>query len=427
LVAGFELSKTADDAAEIFYRHLTQGRWRLEKPRYLYYLSEIRKRVAQADASDGRLRLADAAEAAISSSSRIFVIAGDRYVAFRRNTPAAVLVVSASFLKERLWAQVLNTPNNDAHIVQLSANGEFLYASTRNAGAPATVRILDNAGLSWKIEVEPKDAPGFYSAMNKKINLYFLMLILVVLTLVSGGYFMARTVRRELDVARMKSEFVSTVSHEFRSPLTGIRQLGEMLARDRITDEGKRHQYYDLIVRESDRLGRLVENLLDFSRMEAGRKPYRFEPLDTAAWLSNVAEEFQIEALRSGYHLETDIPAQLPTVSGDREALSTALRNLLDNACKYSPESKSVWLAAEPQNGGVRVQVRDHGVGISAQDQRQIFEKFFRGGPLANDVKGAGLGLSLVQHIVAAHEGEISVESREGEGSTFSMYLRGAS
>jgi signal transduction histidine kinase len=269
--------------------------------------------------------------------------------------------------------------------------------------------MLDAAGLSWKIEAEPEDAEGFYAAMNQRITLYVALLSLVVLSLASGGYFIARTVRRELEVARMKSEFVSTVSHEFRSPLTGIRQLGEMLARDRVTDESKRHQYYDLIVRESDRLARLVENVLDFSRMEAGRKPYRFETLDTTEWLSRVAEEFQIEASRSGYHLEPTIPEDLPAISGDRAALSTALHNLLDNACKYSPESKSVWLEAEAANGGVSVRVRDRGVGIPEREQHQIFEKFYRGGALAKHVKGAGLGLSLVQHIVTAHHGEVQV------------------
>jgi signal transduction histidine kinase len=209
--------------------------------------------------------------------------------------------------------------------------------------------------------------------------------------------------------------------------LTGIRQLGEMLARDRVKDESKRHQYYELIVHESERLARLVENVLDFSRMEAGRKQYRFEALNTASWLKDVAADFQIEASRSGYELQAQIPGDLPVISGDREALTTAVRNLLDNACKYSLESKSVWLDAEAADGGVRVCVRDRGVGIPAGELRQIFERFYRGGKSATRVKGVGLGLNLVQHIVSAHRGEVRVESREGEGSTFSILLRGVS
>lgn len=427
LVAGFELASTDHDAARIFYLRLSQNRWRLEKARYLYYSSEIRKRLGQREETDNRLGLADAVDAATSSSARLLRSAGEVYIAFRRESSFAALVVSSEFLKARVWPNVLNIPESDVHIFAISANGNTLYSSSRNASAPQTLSTFDASGISWRIEAEPQDASGFYAAINRRTNLYLAMLSLVVISLSTGGYFIARTVRRELEVARMKSEFVSTVSHEFRSPLTGIRQLGEMLARDRITGESKRHQYYELIVCESERLARLVENVLDFSRMEAGRKEYRFESLDTAAWLSNVVKEFQIEASRLGYRLQTDIPEHLPAISGDREALSTAVRNLLDNACKYSPNSKLVWLGAEAANGGICVRIRDRGVGIAAREQHQIFEKFYRGGQLAKHVKGVGLGLNLVQHIVAAHHGEVRVESREGEGSTFSIYLGSAS
>jgi signal transduction histidine kinase len=201
-----------------------------------------------------------------------------------------------------------------------------------------------------------------------------------------------------------------------------------MLVRDRVAGDDKRHQYYELIVREADRLTRLVENALDFSRMEDGRKEYRFERLDTAAWLGGVAEEFQLEAKRTGHTLDTSIPEQLPAVDGDREALSTALRNLLDNACKYSPASTTVGLNAAAVNGGICIRVQDQGVGIPAGEQQQIFEKFYRGrGELAKQVKGAGLGLSLVRHIVSAHQGQVTVESKEGQGSTFSIHLKGIS
>jgi signal transduction histidine kinase len=428
LVASFELASMDDGVAKQFYQQLIEGRWRLEKSRYLYYLSEVQKRLKRTEQDDGRLSLAEAVESVSGSSARVVEVGNRKYFAFRRETPFAALVVSPEFLQARIWPKVLNGIDPDARVVRIIADGQILHSSTQaTVSTTETVRSLDAARASWRLEVIPKDAAAFYSAMNRNTELYATMLALVVISLASGGYFITRTVRRELEVARMKSDFVSTVSHEFRSPLTGIRQLGEMLARDRITDDRKRHQYYELIVRESERLARLVENVLDFSRMEAGRKQYRFEPLDTAAWLSGVAEEFQTEAARSGYQVKIEIPEHLPAISGDREALSTALRNLLDNACKYSPQSKSVWLQAEAKDGGVHVRVRDRGIGISVREQRQIFEKFYRGGSLANEVKGAGLGLSLVQHIVAAHQGEVLLESREGEGSTFTLCLRGAS
>ena len=427
LVAGFELSAADADAAKRCHRNLIDGRWRLEKARYLYYLSEIRKRLGQEDVPDKRLRFAEAVESAASSASRLIESDGGAYIALRREAPLAILVLTSDFLKARIWPKLEAAPDSDLRVAGIWADSVRMYSAPAVPAAPQTTRTLEHNGVGWNVAIQLEDAPAFYAAINRKTNLYLAMLSLVVISLASGGYFVARTVRRELEVARMKSEFVSTVSHEFRSPLTGIRQLGEMLARDRVTDESKRRQYYELIVHESERLARLVENVLDFSRMEAGRKQYRFEPLNTAAWLSSIAADFQIEASRSGYELQAQIPADLPPISGDREALTTAVRNLLDNACKYSAESKSIWLDAEPAAGGIRVRVRDRGVGIPAGELRQIFEKFYRGERLANRVKGVGLGLNLVQHIVAAHRGEVQVESREGEGSTFSILLRGAS
>jgi len=226
-----------------------------------------------------------------------------------------------------------------------------------------------------------------------------------------------------MEVARLKSEFVSAVSHEFRSPVTGIRQLAEILLRGQPSEE-RRLQYYELIGHESDRLARLVENVLDFSRMEEGRKEYRLEPLEAGAWLRAVVEEFRAEVAQRGYRLEADLPERLPSLLADREALTSALHNLLDNAVKYSPSCKTVWLQAEASGDSLTIRVRDRGLGIAEEDQPHVFEKFYRGSTAAaTHVKGAGLGLSLVRHIVTAHGGLVACESRPGEGSTFSMLL----
>src|SRR5262249_44418385 len=153
---------------------------RLEKARYLYYLSEIRKRTGQVEEVDKRLGLAEAMDAALSSSSRVFASGGEMYVAFRRNAPFAVLVVSLDYLKSHIWPHVLNAPDSDARIVRISANSEVLYSAQGDVSGMKTDRSLDEAGLFWKVEVEPRDAPGFYAAMNRKRNLYLTMLLLVV-------------------------------------------------------------------------------------------------------------------------------------------------------------------------------------------------------------------------------------------------------
>jgi signal transduction histidine kinase len=226
-----------------------------------------------------------------------------------------------------------------------------------------------------------------------------------------------------MEVARLKSEFVSAVSHEFRSPVTGIRQLAEILLRAQPSEERRRH-YYELIGQESDRLARLVENVLDFSRMEEGRKEYRLEPLEAGAWLRAVVEEFRAEVAQRGCSLEADMPERLPSLLADREALTCAVHNLLDNAVKYSPSCRTVWLEAEASGDSLTVRVRDRGLGIAEEDRKHVFEKFYRGSiGAATPVKGAGLGLSLVRHIVTAHGGSVACESRPGEGSTFSMAL----
>ena len=260
--------------------------------------------------------------------------------------------------------------------------------------------------------------------LQRRQAVYLAGLGAIVMLMGFGGYFTARVVRQELAVAQLKADFVSAVSHEFRSPLTGIRQLGEMLMRGRVTSDERRQEYYERITRESDRLGQLVENLLDFSRMEAGRREYRMDPIDLGPWLRDLAITFQARCSDSASRIEPAVPATLPTVGADREALASAVENLLDNAMKYSPGQPTVWLSAEAATDGVVIRVRDAGVGIAEVDRAGVFEAFQRGsGEITRRVKGAGIGLSLVRHIVEAHGGRIAYESRIGEGTTFTLHL----
>ena len=218
----------------------------------------------------------------------------------------------------------------------------------------------------------------------------------------------------------MQSDFTATVSHEFRSPLTGIRQLAEMLLAGRAAnDDRRRRHYYELICRESDRLTRLVENVLDVSRIEDGRKQYRFERIATAEWLQGLA---QIAEQRR--KVDTVLPGPLPAVQGDREALSSVVLNLLDNAIKYSSEESPVVLRAHGAGGWVTIEVEDHGCGIRADERHRIFDRFYRGNNTAGVAKGVGLGLALVKHIADAHGARVRVESAPGAGSTFFLSLK---
>ena len=278
-------------------------------------------------------------------------------------------------------------------------------------------RAASETGLPWTVAVVSGPSPALG-------GLWIAGLALLAALVISGTYFIARAVTRELAVARLQSDFVSAVSHEFRTPLTSIRQLTEILGDGRVTSEDRRRTYYEALARQTERLHQLVEGLLDFGRMEAGTSPYRLEPLDACALVRNVVEQFEREAEGHGYHVALDVNGTTATVAGDRGALTNALWNLLDNAVKYSPECRTVWVDTERNNTPLMIRVRDHGIGIPQEEQKEIFRKFVRGASAkAQNIKGTGIGLAMVDHIVKAHGGEIRVQSEPGAGSTFTLLL----
>ena len=418
------------------YRGLVAGRWSIEKSRYFFY-SESARSWLETSAPEApelrllrateqrKLALTRAVEQVLEQPHRAVATEAGEHLAFWTSSPFTALVLSEPFLEAHFWPRVFAVASVD----DLEATLATPPGRTRAASAPpdrprlVATRNLADLGLPWLLEVRPRRPELLYADLARRQKLYLTMLLLVVALVGFGGYLTLRTVRREMEVARLKSEFVSAVSHEFRSPVTGIRQLAEILLRGQPSEE-RRLQYYELIGHESDRLARLVENVLDFSRMEEGRKEYRLEPLEAGAWLRALVEEFRAEVAQRGYCLEADLPERLPSLLADREALTSALHNLLDNAVKYSPSCKTVWLQAEASGDSLTIRVRDRGLGIAEEDQPHVFEKFYRGSTAAaTHVKGAGLGLSLVRHIVTAHGGLVACESRPGEGSTFSMLL----
>jgi signal transduction histidine kinase len=246
------------------------------------------------------------------------------------------------------------------------------------------------------------------------------MLMLVL----ASGYAVHRGISQESRVARLQSDFVADVSHEFRSPLTTLRTITELLAQNRITDESRRQQSYTFLDRETNRLHRLVEDLLDFGRMESGRKQYRIEAHDAFRLVRAAVADFSQEAAANGFHVETNLGAGPVTVQADEEALRRAIRNLLENAMKYSPECRTVWVEGAVNDHLVSISVRDQGMGIDPREQRAIFQKFVRGNAAKKaGIKGTGIGLSMVQQISEALGGEIHLQSSVGAGSTFTLVL----
>ena len=241
-------------------------------------------------------------------------------------------------------------------------------------------------------------------------------LVALGLFVLAGSAFIVRAVNRELEVTRLQTDFVAAVSHEFRTPLTSIRQVSEVLLDGRVP-EARREEYYRMQHRDSERLQRLVESLLDFGRMESGAREYRFEPVDVTELVRTLVDEFSADVAAAGYTVETNLQSEGTLVSADREALGRAIWNLLDNAVKYSPAHKTVWLTTAVRDGSVKISVTDRGVGVPVEDQRRIFDKFARGAnAAATGAKGTGLGLAMVRHIVTAHGGSVRMESTPGAG-----------
>lgn len=233
-----------------------------------------------------------------------------------------------------------------------------------------------------------------------------------------------RTVREELALAQLKSDFVSGVSHQLKTPLTSIRMFAEMLEGGRVPAEEKRQEYFRLIHRETLRLSRLVENVLDFARIEEGRKTLSFAERPLRDVVAAAVETFRAQVDGQGVELRADLSEEPLTARVDADALQGAVLNLLDNALKYGGETRRIELVLARRGARAEVSVRDNGPGIPAGDRGRLFEKFFRGASaVSGPAGGAGLGLALVKHAAEAHGGSVSVESEIGKGSRFILSL----
>lgn len=243
-----------------------------------------------------------------------------------------------------------------------------------------------------------------------------LLLVGIILTL--------RAASREMSLAAAKSSFVSNVSHELKTPLSLIRLYAETLELDRVKDDQQAKEFLRTINGETRRLTQLINNILDFSKIEAGRKEYRFVPSNVAEVVEVVLRTYEYQLRDAGFEVSTHIDHDLPLVSIDPEAISQAVVNLLNNASKYSEDTKKIEVDVEVRDGHIAIEVADQGIGIPRSEQQKIFEKFYRvSTALVHNTKGSGLGLALVKHVVDAHGGKVLVKSEPGKGSRFTILI----
>ena len=247
-------------------------------------------------------------------------------------------------------------------------------------------------------------------------------LLAMNIALLGGILMVLRSVYREMQLSKMKSDFVSNVSHELRTPLSLIRMFAETLELKRVPSEEKKMQYYRIISNESNRLTRMINNILDFSRIEAGRKEFHLQETNLTEIVRDILESYQFHLKQKGFELTEEICEDVPLILADPEAVSQAFINILENAVKYSKETKNITVRLYQENTHLVLQVEDKGIGIDKSSHQKIFDKFYRvGDSLVHNTKGSGLGLTLVKFIMDYHQGKVTVQSKPGEGSTFSL------
>jgi signal transduction histidine kinase len=407
---------------------LDAGRWPVSFASYKHLVKEARKRLPEPE------RAVTAAEGVADAITWLW----DEWSANRltgrwtshRTDAGPVLLIwttgaaggAALAANERVVEREILTDavsNLDATVrVSLEDSGGLVFGEPPPTGDRTAIRRQTETNLPWTVRAASVDA------IDPGRSMLVVGLGLLVAFVLAGAWFVGRSVTRELEVARLKSDFVAAVSHEFRTPLTTIVQLSELLKRGRIASDADRQAYYDLLNAHGIRLQRLIERLLNFGQVESGRAQYRFVELDAAALAGSCMSEFVDTHQNSGHTFECVAPEESSTVSGDRDALATVLWNLFENAVKYSPDGGRIIVRVARQSETVAISVKDPGVGIPRAEQQRIFEPFVRGEIARHrQIRGTGVGLALSRSIVRAHGGDITVESEPNAGSTFTVTL----
>lgn len=317
--------------------------------------------------------------------------------------------------------------------LQETAGAEFVVAVFREnadrpvtATSPVAVNELKQKKALW---IFPQSFVGIRlkgstveELVHSRFSRNFILIIVMDVVLAIGAWIVYRSIRKEMELVRLKSDFVSNVSHELRTPLALIRMHAETLEMGRLKTEEKKKEYYATILQETERLTRLINNILNFSRMEAGRKEYHKRPSQLNDLISAVLETYGTQMESEGFHPLVALHPALPEITIDPESVTEALINILDNAMKYSKMEKYLRIATGTDSDHVFIEVEDHGVGIAPKHQEKIFETFYRvSDSLVHDTKGSGLGLALVKHIMDAHQGKVIVKSELRRGSIFRL------
>jgi two-component system, OmpR family, phosphate regulon sensor histidine kinase PhoR len=346
----------------------------------------------------------------------------------------AMLIDLPSFIEQNLGPK-MQAISQEKFIISARqlGNDSLIYSTATSDRSGSTT---EEPPYSFKSEVQRKDfwiLPGYYLGISLKgatiddlvksrTTTSLIILTLLVLILFAGILFLYRNIRREIHLSQAKSEFVSNVSHEIRTPLSLIGMFAETLEAGRVTSEEKKKEYYSIITKETIRLSRIVNRILNFSQLDANKKQFTFVPIQLNELCKEILENYFYHLNEKGFTFDFCPAQNLGVIQGDRESISEAIINLLDNAVKYSRENKLIMIKTGRDFNFRYVEIKDEGIGIEKKYQQEIFEQFYRA-PTGDvhTTKGSGLGLSLVKKIMDAHQGHVTVESYPEKGSTFRL------
>jgi two-component system phosphate regulon sensor histidine kinase PhoR len=326
---------------------------------------------------------------------------------------AALLDRRLRDLQDRFYVSVVDFENNGVYGQPLLRTSKYFF-ETR----------FPTTHYKWILQIVPRNYTEIEQGMkNQRRTNLFLILFSMSLTFLSLAIIYVAW-RRDRQLRQLKEDFISNVSHELKTPLSLIRMFSEILVTGRVSGEDKKLEYFRIIHNESDRMTRLINNLLDFANLVRGVKLGYFEKTNVAQVVAKAVEAYRYEIRKDGFQLSLDVDPDVPDTYADPNAITMALFNLLDNSVKYSGDRKQIDVRVGKSDGAVELSVKDQGIGIPPSEQPKIFEKFFRGSaPSVRKIRGSGIGLAITRHVAEMHGGEIRLESEPGKGSLFVLKI----
>lgn len=309
-------------------------------------------------------------------------------------------------------------------LVMVDNQGRLIYGTPPGQADPFVTIALDDFSPGWSLALYFDSDDPFFAAAERQAAIYTWTGVLVAALMLLAGIVAIRAVGRQIRLNALKNNFIATVTHELKTPLSSMRLLVDTLLDGGCTDQQQNREYLELICRENHRLSRMIDSFLTFSRMERGKQVFEMQAVDPVAIAQAAAEAVQTKFQEKKCRFSVTADAPLPSVRVDKDAMVTVLVNLLDNACKYSGDDKEIALRVFEQDGGVCFSVTDNGIGMTRRQIRRIFDKFYQADTsLARRAEGCGLGLSIVKYILDAHNATITVDSKPGKGSEFTVFV----